>query len=230
MDKLEWDSKFWNIDIFNMNQEYNFLALNKLNKEKHSPFLIQSLIDINEVEIINQLEDRGFRYIETKINFKKKVKEVVEINEENYKCVLYKDIKRYKNIFGQLYYEFSRYNIFEFKKVNEFYYTWVVNSIEGKMDDKCIGYYINGDLSGFITYRIRNNKLIIGLIGVFPDFQNRGIGQKLLDKVTNETFENNYNIINISTQGTNYNAINAYIKNGFVVKDIKNWYYLIKGR
>ncbi|MDK2828107.1 MAG: dTDP-4-amino-4,6-dideoxy-D-galactose acyltransferase [Clostridium butyricum] len=226
MYKLEWDSKFWGIEIYNVDKDYTFYIPSAINEKKYKSWLIQALVDVDKVETINKLENEDFRYVDTKVNLVKKAINRYEIDEKFFKDVRQDEIENYKNIFGILYYEISRYKIFGIKKVNEFYYTWVINSIFGKMDDKCIGFYIQGKLGGFITFKIRSNQLMIGLIGVFPEFQRKGISQQLLNMVNNEALKNNCNIISVSTQGRNLNAINAYIKNGFNLKNIQNWYYL----
>lgn len=229
MDKLEWDSEFWGIEIYNIDKNYIFNILSEKNRNKSKPWLIQSLVDVDQVETINLLEDKGFRYVDTKVNLVKKVTNKIGVDEYSFKNVSYDDIKSYKNVFGTLYYEVSRYNIFNIKKVNEFYYTWIINSINGKMDDKCIGYYVKGKLAGFTTFKIRKNQLLIGLVGVFPEFQRKGISQELLHMVNNQAVDKNCSVINVSTQGRNLNAINAYIKNKFIIESIQNWYYLREG-
>lgn len=228
MYRLEWDSQFWDLEIYNVDENYNFNIPNS-NKNCTSgskEWLIQALVPEDKVEIINFLEDNGFRFVETKINLKKKVVKKIEIDENKFKDVDRYDIQPYKNEFNNLYGKYSRFSVFNKEKVNDFYYTWVLNSINGEMDDKCIGYYIEDKLAGFITYKFKNNELSIGLLGVFQAFQRKGISQHLLNYINNKALEEGYNAINVSTQGKNYNAINTYIKNGYFIKSIQNWYYL----
>jgi len=98
------------------------------------------------------------------------------------------------------------------------------------MDDRCIGYYVDNQLAGFITFKYRDDKAIVGLVGVFPEFQKKGISQKLLDYVNYNAINQGFRQVSISTQGRNLKAINAYIKNGFFLDSIKYWYYLKGGK
>lgn len=226
--RLDWDSEFWDVEIFNVDKNYNFSIpnLNKKNINKSKSWLIQALIPENKVETINLLENKGFRFVESKIYLKKILKEKAKINTNEFKDIEHRELKKYKNDFFDLYGQFSRFSLFSKEKINDFYYIWLIKSIDGKMDDKCIGYYIESELAGFITFKYKNTGLSIGLVGVFPEFHRRGISQKLLDYVNNQAINERYYKIYVSTQGKNYNAINAYIKNGYIIENIQNWYYL----
>lgn len=232
MKKLEWDSDFWGIDIFSIpenNKVWNQDSLSRI-KDRGKLWLIQGLISEDEVGIINGLENEGFRFVESKITLKNKIIKRAGINEDPFKEIEKDELEDYRNCFFNLYGKFSRFSLFGDEKINDFYYTWMMNSIDGKMDDKCIGYYVDNQLAGFITYRNKNNRLIIGLVGVFPKFQKKGISQKLLDYVNNSVINQGVNEILVSTQGKNKKAINAYIKNGFILENIKQWYYLTNFR
>ncbi len=93
------------------------------------------------------------------------------------------------------------------------------------MDDKCYGYYIDDELAGFITFSYKDYELCIGLVGVLPRFQKRGVAQNMLDFVNNMAFKKKLTKISVSTQGKNITAINAYLTNGFMIENIKYWYY-----
>lgn len=229
---MEWDSNFWGINIYNITRSFDFNNYDfNLNKELSStPFIVQALVNDNDTEYTNFLESIGFRFIENKINLIKKIKDNnYIIDQEVFREVKIEDFKEYKDKFYDLYGKVTRFEFSSKKKINEFYYKWVIKSIEGKLDDNCIGYYIEGNLGGFITYKIKNEKLIIGLLGVFPKYQGRNISQHLLHYVYSLSLENKCSEIHVSTQGKNIKAINAYIKNGFFIDNINQWYYFKEG-
>lgn len=230
INKMHWDSEFWGVNFYNADKSCNLLDFKQyLNNELSDiPFVIQSIVSEDDIHLINSLEDNGFRFVESKMNLVKNVKDMSMNNEIDlsiFQDVREKDLIRYKDEFYTLYGKVSRFASFGEKKVNDFYYKWAKKSINGKLDDRCIGYYSNNILKGFITYRIINYKLIIGLVGVYPEYQGKKISQYLLDYVTNIAVINNCNEINVSTQGKNTKAINAYIRNGFLIDNIKHWYY-----
>lgn len=232
--KLEWDSKFWGINIYNAesNEETIKMNMNLRNELDSNPYIIQALSLDSDIKHINTLENDGFRFVESKVKLVKRKQNLSsgnELNFEELKLVIEEDLIKRKDIFYELYGKKSRYSLLNDKKVNEFYYTWASKSIRGKFDDKCIGYYKEGVLQGFITFKKVENKIVIGLVGVFPEYQGKGISQQLLNYVNYQAVLDNCKEISISTQGKNTKAINAYIKNGFIIEDIKHWYYLIGG-
>ncbi|RBP69086.1 dTDP-4-amino-4,6-dideoxy-D-galactose acyltransferase [Alkalibaculum bacchi] len=226
--KLDWDSKFWGFNIYNANKSNNLIDFerNLISKLDSTPFIIQALSSESDIQYINCLEDNGFRFVESKINLVQKVQQQSNISELS----MFQDVREehllvYKDDFYDLYGNVSRFALFDKEKVNEFYYKWAVKSIKGNFDDNCIGYYRNNLLEGFITYKIVNQKLIIGLLGVFPKYQGRKISRYLLSYINYIAFKNACGEISVSTQGKNTKAINTYIKNGFIIENIKHWYY-----
>ena len=223
MKKLEWDSKFWGINVFHLDK-LDFLDFTQLGEK----YLLQVLASVDDLDFIHKLENKGFKFHESKVTLFKKRFDKTDLEGFSFKLLTPEDIDKYKKSFWDLFGSNSRFNIFSYKKVNDFYYTWLVNSMNGEMDDDCIGYFVNNELAGFVTYKIKDNAVVIGLLGVLPSFRGRGISQKLLNYVDNIAFDNSIGV-SISTQGTNLTAINAYIKNGYYVESIKHWYYLFKG-
>jgi dTDP-4-amino-4,6-dideoxy-D-galactose acyltransferase len=233
MRRLDWDSDFWGVDIFSI-EEFSLSQFKQIEKkfsELRNSYLVQALMsEKDDIKNINLLEDLGFRFIESKITFKKTVTEYASIDIKKYNEINEQELCSRSDVFYELYGKVTRFGVFSKEKINDFYFTWVKNSIDGKMDDKCIGYYEDNQLAGFVTYKYNNNGISIGLIGVFPEYQMKGIGRKLLDYVTNTSINHNYSYVFVSTQGKNLNAINAYIKNGFILDSIKHWYYLLGGK
>lgn len=231
MKRLDWDSQFWGVDIYNVDDIISFKKKEINDIQKNSgKWLIQALIPENYTSRINILEDNGFRFIENKITLKKNITKRIEVDYENFNKIKKQEIDSKRNLFYPLYGDITRFNLFSKEKINDFYYKWVINSIKGQLDDKCIGYYIENQLAGFVTYRFNVNGVVIGLFGIFPEFQRKGISQKLLAYVNNDSIKNNYSKVFVSTQGKNINAINAYVKDGFVIYTIKQWYYLKGGQ
>lgn len=229
MVQLEWDSNFWKKDIYKINDDFIIDTDELKDIAQSKEWLVQALIPQEKVETIHLFEDIGFRFIETKVNlFKTKVENIKSVDESQYKKVTIEDVACYRNCFYELFGENSRFHVFDSQKVNDFYYTWVINSIEGTMDDDCIGFYDADILAGFITYKVVNEELIIGLFGVFPAYQGKKISTKLLDWIANRAIEKGCNQISVATQGKNTIALNTYIKNGYLIKNLQDWYYLNK--
>jgi Acetyltransferases len=225
MRKLQWDSDFWGIEIFQIDDATDF----DIDRLLNNPPFIQALPNVSDLNFIHFLESNGFLFKESKVTLYKNQINKLTDRINSFQQLSSKEIESYQQKFYVLFGKNSRYNIFPKNKVNKFYYTWVLNSIDGKMDDKCIGYYVDQHLAGFVTYRTRNKEISIGLLAVMPEFQGKGVSQLLLGYIDRVAIENDVSSVNISTQGTNISALNAYIKNGFKIKRIDHWYYYTKG-
>jgi len=223
---LEWDSEFWNVDLYKLEPNYQFnlsMVENKFQKNKR--WIVQALVADSENKIINSLEDRGFRFIESKIFLRKKVKESYIGRDVNI-IRIKNDIEINQKDFDNLFKNNSRFLSVNENKINDFYFLWILKSIKGEMDEYCYGYFINDKIAGIITFSIINDLLIIGILGVVAEFQKKGISQQLLNFVNSEAKKYGCRYIDVSTQGKNYKAVNSYLKNGFLLQEIKNWYYL----
>lgn len=228
MRRLEWDSGFWNVDVWEIEVADSFYdsGVMDIGPACRGRYLIQVLVPITEIHKIGLLEKAGFSFAESKITLRKPVKDMSVTDTGNIRKVEKSEIEHYKDIFYGMYGNVSRYELFPPEKINEFYCTWVSKSIDGILDDTCVGYYDDGHLAGFITYKCRDNKAVVGLIGVFPQFQKKGISQKLLGYLNNDAMHAGLDEIVISTQGVNLKAINSFIKSGFLFDSIQHWYYL----
>lgn len=228
MKKLHWDTNHWGVDIFDIDlssTEFEFY-------KSKNPYIIQTLIDLNDKETICRAEKYKFSFVETKITLLKEIKSnPIQLEPEisKYRVLKLEEISNLKEEFYNLFGGNTRFNIFPKNKINSFYYLWVINSIKGTLDDQCIGYFHEGELAGFITYKTSESDIRVGLLGVFTNFQGIGIAKKLLNYVEYLGVSKGVINISIATQGTNLNAINAYIKSGFKIKHIENWYYYMKG-
>lgn len=235
-EKLDWDSKFWDIDIYfikkNENEYDKEIRLEELPINKN--FIVQALVQDNDVEQIEYLEDNGFRFVQNKVNLVKDSGCLYKGNDsiEAFNVIKTEELLKYKyqEEFFNLYGNVSRFSyIGSNEKVNEFYFTWLTKSIKGELDQNCIGYYRNSNLEGFITYSIKKEELVIGLIGVLKKYQGKKVSKLLLEYIDYIAFIKGCNRISVSTQGKNIKALNTYIKNGYLIDNIEHWYYLKGG-
>lgn len=218
MKKLTWDSAFWGIDI------YDAQIGDSLKIDKSSNYIIQFLCNQNEVLEIEY--KKQLKYIETKITLKKDVKDVNQVETDLFKELTISDLDIYKNDFYELFGRNSRYRMFPKNKVNEFYYVWLVNGINDVENTKVIGYYQNNKLAGFVSYKIFPDFIQIGLIGVFKEYQRKGISHKLLSIVENKVIDQKLKTLRIATNSFNQPALNTYIRKGFIIDEIKYWFYI----
>lgn len=97
------------------------------------------------------------------------------------------------------------------------YKKWVDNSIyEGFADYVFV--YANPDPQGFITAKIKNDKMVIGLFATDSKYRGRGIGTLLIQEVINISAEKKLKV-EVATQADNKVACRFYEKMGFEVSE-----------
>jgi dTDP-4-amino-4,6-dideoxy-D-galactose acyltransferase len=117
--------------------------------------------------------------------------------------------------------KYSRFKLDSNFRNNEFetlYTRWIENSIDRISADDVLVYILEGIIVGFVTYKIYNNKIVIGLIAVEEGYKGIGIGKGLMNQVENLAYKENKNLIEVTTQKENVNAVRFYQKIGYLEK------------
>ena len=217
--KNQWLSEFFGIEIY----EYHDLNYSKelnIKESKKVKFLLVEPSQSNNIP-------KGYQFLQTKVTFIKKPT-ITKGNNDN--KVNHLNDSRKSNISiedFEMFVENSRFKIFSRNKVIEFYYTWLINSINGKKDQKVIGIKdnISKKLMSFLTYNINENIISIGLFGTFNQYLKKGYATTLMNELEIIAISNKCSQILVSTQGHNIEAMNFYIKSGFKIKSVEYWYY-----
>ena len=226
---LDWDSKYFGFIIANL----DYSETESIDKKMIDDFaksksirMIQCLCDISDINQINNLEQCGFHFVDMKVDFKKYIK-IANNNSCNIIEASVNDINELKNLASGLYAN-SRYYHEQIPedKSRLFYQIWIENAVKKTFDDICFVAKQDDDIEGFITLKYSSpNVARIGLIGVDNKQASKGFGSKLISYSENFLFNKSFNELYVSTQGNNILAQNFYIKNGFRIDSIKNWYY-----
>ena len=215
--KLEWDSQFFRFHVGDVFLEKNFSESRVFNSDCFSFFQVRSR---NSFEIIS--DTHSLSYVETKIIFNKILKESNRLEEG---VIDFDDSPLISNSLYDLAYEsgkFSRYRLdknFSEVKFKKLYQIWIENSINKSFASKIFYIKENENILGFVTVKINDDVAQIGLIGVLPVAQGKGLGKKLLLKTENYCFENNVKIIQIPTQLENILACKFYEKMGYQISE-----------
>jgi len=226
--KLEWDSVFFEQNIADLSAEHQlpewdevaaFLSDNKVD-------LTQALCALDNIAFSTFLETHGFHLIDCKMDFKLKLDKNI-IAEAAIDQAVSGDFAELNSFASEIFVHsryFNRY--FKPDLSAKFYSVWLQKSIDGNFDDLCLISRIDNKISGFVTVRVKSHEARIGLIGVNPRFAGRSVGSLLIKQAANYAVAQNCTVLKVATQGCNIKAVNFYLKNGFLVDSIANWYYL----
>ena len=219
LNRLPWDSDFWGINFYNL-VESTGLCHDDVDK----PYLIQSKVEKSNTHKRQCLEKNGYQCVEQKITLVQQVEKKFT-KRVDIRPIKLDEIQPLQDEIGSLFIENSRYRMLDLQRVKDFYYYWLANSCSGSQDTYIDGYFIENQLTGFVSYRVKNNVLIIGLFGVLSPFQGKGIAKLLLEHVNYIAQQLQLESISVSTQASNKNALKAYIKQGFKISLEEFWYY-----
>lgn len=84
-------------------------------------------------------------------------------------------------------------------------------------------YYVRvkTDFAGFIAYTEIGNSILIVALAVLPNYQNAGIGKKLIQRVKEEAVKKKRDILLVSTSNDNLPALAFYQTLGFQIFEIE---------
>lgn len=89
-------------------------------------------------------------------------------------------------------------------------------------DDRFFVFYDEEKIVGFIEYRVLYETADIINIAVHPNYEKKGIGTKLVERLIDSYFIEH---VMLEVRESNTNAINFYKKNKFeIIRTIKNYY------
>jgi dTDP-4-amino-4,6-dideoxy-D-galactose acyltransferase len=225
--KLEWDSDFFgcNIAHIDINGELGDLSFIENFRETQPTDLVQCCCAVSDLRTIRMLEDYGFHFADLRIDYSASL-DAADFPACEPVTAQVEDLPALKEI-AQAAFRDSRYHHdrFDSSKVRSFYETWLEKSIQGSFDDVCLKVSEQGP-AGFVTVKFLEDRAArIGLLGVKDKCRNKGIGTKLLQSLFTFLRERNTRTVEVATQGRNIKANNFYIRNGFLIRNIRSWYY-----
>lgn len=112
--------------------------------------------------------------------------------------------------------EYSRFKIdpnFSEADFIRLYHKWIENSVENGFADYVI-VAIDKAPIGLITAKIKDDRIIIGLLATDAKYRGQGIGTRLIQEIKNEASKNSLKL-EVVTQADNKTACDFYEKMGF---------------
>lgn len=100
-------------------------------------------------------------------------------------------------------------------KFKELYETWVRNSVNGSFADYVLTARCGTErCAAFVTAKVKNGQLSVGLLATHPDYRNRGLARNLIDVLETRAYEMGLEL-EVTTQADNTTACGFYEKCGF---------------
>ncbi len=227
----EWDSEFFCLNvaeaILSDFSESNLIKfVETLKKGKYSLVYIYPQ-DIKSYEL---LINNKIPLVDKKVSFQKNVKisSITLVKE----IQSYRLNKEYPKLLELAYAsgEYSRFKLdtnFEISAFENLYKTWLDNSINKKIaDDVLVWCSEKNEMLGFITYKIKNSILKIGLLAVDKNARGYGVGKALMQHIEYIAYNNKLSIIEVDTQENNQIACAFYKNIGYKVHKTQSIFHL----
>jgi len=224
--KLEWDSLFFNIPVYEIGEEFDSTKIVGELKSIQQNSVVQCKTNINCTRSIETLINNNFKIEDIGVVYSKTISN--RSNELKLEFACENDEIKIHNIIHNIFTN-TRFKdeYFGLNAPNKLYKYWVSAAINGQYDDCCIvSRDINDIVVGLVTVKKINNCIKIGLIAVDVDYQGTGIGRMLMQLVEMYAQRNNIKKIIVNTQYGNKASNNLYKSNGYIVDSIFYWLYL----
>ena len=185
--------------IYPRDSDFVFLKINKKDKK-----------------IINFYLLNNFKKINTNIIFEKKINDKKRLNDVNLRNAKKKDLKKIQSIAIKSLIN-SRFNIdkkIKKKDAANIKKAWVNNFFQKKRGNALHVILIKKEIVGFVLLLFNKKNLIIDLIALSKNQQNKGIGKILINQLE-FIYKNKFKKIIVGTQSNNIQSIKFYKKVGF---------------
>lgn len=111
------------------------------------------------------------------------------------------------------------------ERCEDFYETWLRNSLPGPMADLVIVDRSPAGPNGFVTVKFSDDdaSASLPLVAVAPDRQGQGVGGRLLSATIDTIRSRNVHEVHVATQLSNTAAIRLYQRGGFALDRASFW-------
>ncbi len=231
---LDWDSEFFGCRIASLINET--LTTNRLKKAlswcgDNQIDCLYFLADIEDSQTIMLAEKQGFHLTDIRVTLEAELSGIQQYQTittgivQNATSEDFEQLKKIASVNhrdSRFYYDGN----FSIQKCDELFATWIEKSCKGYAD-VVLTKKSGKKIEGYITCSIdEEGNGSIGLVGVNPYLQGKGIGRVLVSSAIEWFKSKNVSYFTVITQGRNVKAQRLYQRNGFVTKSLKNWYHL----
>jgi len=226
---LPWDSEFFGVRIGSVLPHRldgeTVEAIRAFRRENRIDCLY-FLAGLEDARTIRLAEDEGFRMVDLRVTLERRGAppaaapgEILIRPAEEADLPILKALARENHVDSRFYYDghFSR------ERCDALYEAWIENGVRGQADRVLVP-EVEGRAAGYITCH-REGPPRIGLLGVGPAAQGKGLGGRLIREALAWFAGERIERVSVVTQGRNVRAQRAYQREGFVTASVEVWYH-----
>lgn len=233
---LEWDSIFFGLKIARIgaskitpSDAENIMEWCNINHIDCLYFLVET----DDPETIRVAEDNGFRLMDIRLTLEKSTNEmpVSIFVGSDFQYVIrpckFTDVTNLKAIARTGHQSTRFYYDQNFPRTlcGRLYETWIEKSCDGYAACVLVADFHDMPIGYISCHNSDNGNGQIGLLGVHAEFQQKGIGMRLVAASMQWFADRGIKKVSVVTQGSNCSAQRMYQRCGFLTKSTQLWYH-----
>ncbi|MDF1731760.1 MAG: GNAT family N-acetyltransferase [Minwuia sp.] len=177
------------------------------------PCFVDARLPVSRTEVASRLEDKGFRLVDTGMNFERPVWGAA--NSRFSRAATPKDRAAVEDMAARSF-SFSRFHLdpkVATNTANEIKRQWAGNWFDGKRGDGMIVAEVDGVTAGFLQYLRSGDVLTIDLVAVDNRYRGRGLARDMI--AWSESMVPGIAILRVGTQLANAASLRSYMGDNF---------------
>lgn len=234
IDCLEWDSQFFGFPVAKVigHEDVTIVYLSNALKEAEDNKISCLYVEVpmENDGIIDFCGEAGFKLVDIKTTLSKTANKNL-LSLEVGMCLTSERKPEYFAGIVAIAEAISCKSRFAFDKgfgaipAKKLYTEWVRKSFYENYCDELFISLISGKPVGFISLKIKENRLNIELLGVSSEYAGRGVGTTLIEMADNWCLSKKMEKLCVVTQGNNLAALRLYQKCGFRTSKVKLFFH-----
>jgi dTDP-4-amino-4,6-dideoxy-D-galactose acyltransferase len=231
---LDWDSNFFGVKIARVNvNRLDAINIRDIDQwcSVNNIDCLYFLADADDGDTIWLAEDNGFHLVDIRVTFKQQLDgsldRIGKCEGNIIRPSILADIPALRLI-ARVSFRITRFYYdpnFTETLCDALYETWIEKSCTN-INETVLVAENQGSPIGFISCKLLGqNQGEIGLVGVRPDWQGKGLGQELINEALCWLSDNDISLVKVVTQGRNSQAQRLYQRCGFLTDTIQIWYH-----
>lgn len=226
--KLEWDSEFFGFEVAQLSGAVEPNDLNEVYQQMAAANISLAYYFADQEIHFPSHALYASTLIDIKVLYVKKI--VVSHCDEHvhpYKEDFPSDKLLSLSIESGVYSRFKKDTAIPVSRYEELYKKWIINSVNKQIAEEVLIYETEGEIAGFVTVGIKNNRAELGIMAVDRNFRGKGIASALM-RCAENLMANSYDEMQIVTQKNNLAACKLYDRFGYKILQTEYVYHIWK--